>query len=116
MELTTIVHGAGEAEKAREASKALFYGEDTDTGGVPTGTVKGSELEAGVELLELLVRSGLCASRGEARRLITQGGAYLNEEKVEPGAVEFLVREEHFPGGELRLRAGKKRHYRFRVQ
>jgi tyrosyl-tRNA synthetase len=113
VELTGIVHGREEAEKAREASKALFYGNSTDTESVPTGTLSAADLEKGIELLELLVRSGLCASRSEARRLVTQGGAYLNGENV--GSVDLLVGTEQVREGELLLRAGKKRYYRFVV-
>jgi tyrosyl-tRNA synthetase len=113
VELTGTVHGREEAEKAREASKALFYGNSTDTESVPTGTLSAADLEKGIELLELLVRSGLCASRSEARRLVTQGGAYLNGENV--GSVDLLVGTEQVREGELLLRAGKKRYYRFVV-
>jgi tyrosyl-tRNA synthetase len=102
VELTSIVHGPEEAEKAREASKALFYGEGEDRDSVPSGTLSPTELAEGIGALDLFVRAGLCSSKGEARRLVSQGGAYLNGQEQ--------VRE-----GELLLRAGRKRYFRFLV-
>lgn len=86
-ELTTLVHGPGEAEKAEQASRALFGGSlatmsDDDLRGifqdVPSVRIPRSELDAELTILELLTRTGLCASKKEARRLLTQGGVYLN--------------------------------------
>jgi tyrosyl-tRNA synthetase len=113
MELTSIVHGPEEAEKAREASKALFYGEGADRESVPTGTLSPAELAGGIGALDLFVRAGLCNSKGEARRLVSQGGAYLNGQRID--SVEHIVGEEQVREGELLLRAGRKRYFRFLV-
>lgn len=111
MELTTLVHGADEAERARQASRALFAGSGGDSGAIPSSTLDAAEAEAGITLVELLVRGGLASSRSEARRLITQGGAYLNERQW--ADMDQPVVAADASRGELIVRAGKKRHHRF---
>ena len=115
MELTTIVHGAEQAEGARSASRAVFY---QDGGGekesVPTAALSREELEAGVGVLDLLIRSGLCASKSDARRLVSQGGAYLAGKKVD--SIEMVLDSSSVERGEILLRAGKKRHFRFLIE
>jgi len=81
-ELTKLVHGEEEAKKADDAAKAIFA-----KGGVsddmPTTEIDAAELEDGkIGILTLLVKCGLCPSNGEARRLVTQGGVSVNDEKV----------------------------------
>ncbi len=81
-ELTKLVHGEDEAKKADDAAKAIFA-----KGGVsddmPTTEIDAGELEDGkIGILTLLVKCGLCPSNGEARRLITQGGVSVNDEKL----------------------------------
>ena len=62
----------------------MFYGEGAgEKESVPSAALKREELEAGINILDLLVRSGLCSSKGEARRLVSQGGAYLDGQKVD---------------------------------
>jgi tyrosyl-tRNA synthetase len=94
-EVTTIVHGTGAAAAAEAASRVLFGasldGVDAATlaavaGEVPTTTVDRARLAAGVPLVELAAETGLTASRGEARRLLQQGGLYVNN--VRAGSVE----------------------------
>ena len=74
-EYTKIVHGEEEAIGAREASRAAFKtgGNSPDRASIPSIEISPSELEAGIGVLELFARTPLCASRGEARRLVTQG-------------------------------------------
>ena len=109
MELTGMVHGRGEAERAREASQALFAGGGGDTAAMPSAELP-VELGASAPLVELFASSALCSSKSEARRLIEQGGAWLD------GTVRTDAYEEiSLTGGdELVLRAGKKRFFRFR--
>ena len=81
-ELTSLVHGEEEARKAEASAKALFAGggfyEDT-----PTTEITESELSDGaMDIMTVLVRSGLCASKSEARRNIQQGGVTVNDEKI----------------------------------
>ena len=81
-ELTKLVHGEQEAKKADDAAKAIFA-----KGGVsddmPTTEIAAADLEGGkIGILTLLVKCGLCPSNGEARRLVTQGGVSVNDEKI----------------------------------
>ena len=81
-ELTALVHGNEEAEKAREASKALFAGGGS-LENMPTAELKEEDFRDGqVDILQVLVSSGLTASRGEARRAVEQGGVSVNGDKV----------------------------------
>ncbi len=108
-ELTKIVHGEEEAAKAREAARAAFSsGEDTSA--IPSVTVPAAELAAGIGVLDLFARTALCSSRGEARRLVEQGGALVNDRKVE--TPETVIDDSWLSGEELLLRAGKKRYFR----
>lgn len=115
MELTSIVHGKEEAQSARSASRAVFYGDgDTDKESVPSAPLKREELRKGVGILELFVRAGLCSSTGEARRLVSQGGAYLEGEVID--SVDFRLDESYADREEILIRAGKKRHFRFLIE
>jgi len=115
LELTSIVHGSEEAENAREASRAVFYGEGAgEKQSVPSAALKPEELAAGVNIVDLLVRAGLCSSKGEARRLISQGGAYVNGQKVD--SIEFVLDKAFAKGEEIMLRKGKKRYFRFLIE
>ena len=80
-ELTSLVHGKEEADKALEAAKALFSGEGDDAN-MPTSEFTIEEAKDGLSIIQLLTMSKLCASNGEARRLIEQGGVSVNGEKV----------------------------------
>ncbi len=111
MELTTLVHGAKEAERARQASRALFAGSGSDSGAIPSSPLDAAEMGSGVTLVELLVRGGLASSRSDARRLISQGGAYLNGRQWTD--MDRPVAAADVSDGQLIVRAGKKRHHRF---
>ena len=102
MELTTLVHGAAEAEKARAAARALFSGGGDDSS-MPTTEVS---LEGdSIGIIDLMLACGLAASRGEARRLIQQGGVQVDGEKVSD--IDFKVAKEALQAG-AKLRKGKK--------
>ena len=98
-ELTKMVHGEAEADKAQAAAKAVFGGSGE---GVPTVEITA---EDGTDILSLLVKSGLCASKSDARRNVQQGGVAANDEKVTDIAKTFS-------GAELKagivLKRGKK--------
>ena len=113
MELTSLVHGTAEAERARRTSRALFGGGGAggDRGAMPSSTLPAAEMERGVTVVDLLVRGGLASSRSEARRLIHQGGAYLND--LGWTDVDRPLAAADAAGGQLIVRAGKKRHHRF---
>jgi tyrosyl-tRNA synthetase len=108
-EATQILHGEAAAREARDTSKKLFGGRMV-TDAVPTTELGPSELEAGILAPELFQRVGLCRSRSDARRLIQQGGAYVNDEAV--SSVDALITAEHMSEGFILLRAGKKRYHR----
>lgn len=114
-ELTNIVRGRAEADTALAAAKAAFGGGEQNGSreGVPTTEVSASELSVGIGVVELFVRTGLCASNGEARRLIRQGGARINDEKV--ANENHTVSDRQVSDGEIMLRAGKKRFHRITV-
>ena len=80
-ELTKLVHGEEEAEKARSAAKALF-GAGTDSADMPTTAIPEAELTDGkIGILDLLVKTGLAPSNSEGRRLVTQNGISVNDAK-----------------------------------
>ena len=81
-ELTSLVHGEEEARKAEASAKALFAGGDSNEN-MPTTEITESELSDGaMDIMTVLVRSGLCVSKSEARRNIQQGGVTVNDEKI----------------------------------
>ena len=105
-ELTKLVHGEQEAEKARDASRALFSGAG-DTEHMPTTELTNDDFGGGsIDVLTLLVKCGLAASKGEARRLVQQGGVSVNDEKVT--AIETTFGCEQFTGDGLVIKKGKK--------
>ena len=81
-ELTSLVHGEEEARKAEASAKALFAGGGSNEN-MPTTEITESELNDGaIDIMTVLVRSGLCVSKSEARRNIQQGGVTVNDEKI----------------------------------
>ena len=105
-ELTKLVHGEEEAEKAKAASKALFAG-GGDTEHMPTTELTNDDFGGGsIDVLTLLVKCGLAASKGEARRLVQQGGVTVNDEKVT--AIETAFGCEQFTGDGVVIKKGKK--------
>ena len=105
-ELTKLVHGQEEADKAKAASKALFAGSG-DTEHMPTTELTNDDFGGGsIDVLTLLVKCGLAASKGEARRLVQQGGVTVNDEKVD--AIETTFGCEQFTGDGVVIKKGKK--------
>ena len=105
-ELTKLVHGEAEAEKAQEAAKALFGGSGASDH-MPTSVLAEAQFPGGkIGALNLLVACGLCASNGEARRLIQQGGVSVNEQKVESPDASFD--QGMFAGDGVIIKKGKK--------
>ena len=113
-ELTKLVHGEEEANKAQESAKALF-GNGGNKENVPTTELSDADFEDGsINVLSLLVRTGLCASRGEARRLVQQGGVVVNDEKVT--SIDAMFQQEQFTSEGLMIRKGKKVFHKALVQ
>ena len=104
-ELTKLVHGEEEAKKAQEAARALFsQGAAAD---MPSTELVEQDLEEGkIDILTLLVRSGLVPSKSEARRAVQQGGVSADGEKVTDIHAEFT--KEQFAGEGIVLKKGKK--------
>jgi tyrosyl-tRNA synthetase len=131
-EATKITHGEAEAVDAWRAAVRAFNVKPVDAGLFPSCTIPRAEspegrsampsltkahqeLEKGIPAFELFTQAGLCASRGEARRLIAQGGGYVND--VQLKAFDEIINANHLDaGGEIRLRKGKKHHFIVRVK
>ena len=104
-ELTKLVHGEEEADKAKAAAKALFVGGGDDTN-MPTTEIPADKLTDGkIGILNLMVACGLAPSNKQARQLVEQGGVLVNDEKV-PSA-QFAVTEDMLKEG-VKIRKGKK--------
>jgi tyrosyl-tRNA synthetase len=108
-EATRILHGETAAREAQDTSRKLF-GQGAVSDALPTTEIEMSELEAGIVAPDLFERVALCRSRSEARRLIEQGGAYINDEPVV--RVDDLITASRLVNGSILLRAGKKRYHR----
>ena len=105
-ELTEMVHGREEADKAQEAAKALFGG-GGDKSEMPTTELTAGQFTDGqIGVMDLLVACGLAASKGEARRLVQQGGVSVNDEKVPDIDKKFAC--ELFAGEGVIIKKGKK--------
>src|SRR5262245_17589598 len=114
-EATMLCHGQAEAEKARKVTEGAFGAKSgDDLTGMPTTTVTRTLLASGVSILDLLLQAGLVSSKKEARRLIHQGGAYLNDQPI--SQVELVVREDALKDDAILLRHGKKKYHRILVE
>ncbi len=111
-ELTALVHGKEEAEKAQAAARALFAGGSLG-GDMPTTTLTVADLGDGMGLLDLMVTAGLCPSKGEARRLVQQGGVSVNDQKVTDATVVYTATD--FGDG-LVIKKGKKTFHKIVVE
>jgi tyrosyl-tRNA synthetase len=105
-ELTKLVHGEEEAAKAQETARGLFSGAGS-TENMPATELSADKFENGkIGAMTLLVACGLCASNGEARRLIQQGGVAVNDQKVTDIAATFDQAD--FTGDGVVIKKGKK--------
>lgn len=103
-EVTKIVHGEEEANKAKKAAEALFGGVG-NTADMPTIAA-----ETGKKLLDVLTAGKVFASKSEGRRLIQQNGLSLNDEKVKD--VDYILQESDFKDGEAIVKKGKKKYFK----
>jgi len=104
-ELTKMVHGEEEANKANEAALALFT-KGASSENMPSTEVAAADVDAGINVMDLLITTGLVPSKGEGRRLIQQGGLSINDEKITD--IAFAVTADTFKDGELIIKKGKK--------
>ena len=106
-ELTKLVHGEEEAEKAQEGARALFSGAG-DTSNMPTVTVCADDFsERDMDIMAVLVKAGLCDSRSDARRAVQQGGVTVDGEKVTDISLSYKL--DDFGGDGKVLKRGKKK-------
>ena len=106
-ELTKLVHGEEEAAKAKEASHALFAG-GSNNANMPTVTLTAEDFPDGeLDIISVLVKAGLCESRGDGRRNIQQGGVSVADEKVTDISTKYTL--DDFKGEGLIIRRGKKK-------
>jgi tyrosyl-tRNA synthetase len=113
-EAAKITHGEQEASQAREASGSAFGDGTGSLDSVPSSTVESARIERGLFVVDLAAESGLTSSKGEARRLIKQGGLYVNQTRIE--SPETMIRSEDIEKDIILLRAGKKRYHRIVVE
>ena len=112
-ECTKIVHGEEEAQKAQEASAALFSG-GSAMDEVPTYAISRDELEADSRLTTLLNASGLCTSKSEARKMVMQGAVLIGDEKVTD--IDAVISYDQIGSDGLLLRRGKKNYFRLIIK
>jgi tyrosyl-tRNA synthetase len=114
-EATRITHSEEEARKAREASRSLFGGSEGEgLESAPTTEIPRERLEQGIPAWQLFHEVGLCKSRAEARRLIQQGGGYVNDRRIEAFDERIGMEETRATG--ILVRAGKKSYHRIRLK
>lgn len=105
-EVTKLIHGEDEAEKARATAKALFSN-NTDVSTMPTASLSESDfVDGGIQLTALLAATKLAPSKGEARRLIEQGGISVDDEKLT--SVNAIISKDAFEKGYIVVKKGKK--------
>ena len=110
-EATALCHGKEEAQKARNAARELFGGAGSESSeSIPTCPIGAQELERGLAAYLLFEKCGLCKTRGEARRLLSQGGGYVNGKRID--AFDQVVGAKDLASGSILLRAGKKKYVR----
>ncbi len=109
-EVTALIHGKEEAEKALEGARAAFSGRGNKDA-MPTANLSLSKLNEGIGIIDLFAEAGLASTKSDARRLVEQGGAFINEEKISD--IKALIGKEKLDkDNEMILRAGKKRFMR----
>lgn len=110
LEVTALIHGKEEAEKALEGARAAFSG-GGNKDAMPTANLSLSKLNEGIGIIDLFAEAGLASTKSDARRLVEQGGAFINEEKISD--IKALIGKEKLDkDNEMILRAGKKRFMR----
>jgi len=113
-ETTAIVHGSENAHQAQQAAESLFSGRkptaDQDNSNVPSTVIDPERISVGLGIFDIFLETGLCKSKGEARRLQAQGGVYVNDQRIDDP--DFCLGESDLQNREILLRAGKKRYHR----
>ena len=105
-ELTALVHGEEEANKAQEAAKAVFAGAGNSENMPSTQLDSADFCDEGINIIDAMIKASLCASRGEARRLIEQGGVSVDDVKIT--APQHIIPVSDFDKGYVIIKKGKK--------
>jgi tyrosyl-tRNA synthetase len=114
-EATKLCHGPEEAEKARNAARQLFGGDGAEASeSAPSFNIDRMTIEQGIQAYILFEMAGLCKTRSDARRLISQGGGYINDETVK--SFDQVISSGNAKSNSILLRAGKKRYVRIVIQ
>jgi tyrosyl-tRNA synthetase len=111
-EFTKLVHGEEEATKAQDAAKSLFSG-GMNSSNIPSTDVTEADLTEGMDMLQVLCDIGFVKSRGEGKRLVKQGGIYINETQVTDFARTLTT--EDLEEGKITIRKGKKSFHQLKV-
>ena len=113
-ETTAIVHGSENAHQAQQAAESLFSGSKPaaglDNSNVPSTVIDPERISVGLGIFDIFLETGLCKSKGEARRLQAQGGVYVNDQRIDDP--DFCLGKSDLQNREILLRAGKKRYHR----
>jgi len=104
-EVTKLIHGEEEADNARSAARALF-GNGSDSGSIPSTEFDKEVFDKGIDIISLLSKTGLISTNSEGRRLIQQGGIYINDVQLSDSA--RVLTSADFTDGKLLIRKGKK--------
>ncbi|SDK75260.1 tyrosine--tRNA ligase [Natronincola ferrireducens] len=111
-EVTKLVHGEEEAKKAQEAARALFSG-GTSAEAMPTTEMDRRRFEEGLDILTLLVETGLVSSKSEGRRLVQQGGISIEDNKVQD--LNYVVTTKEFENDNIIIKKGKKVYHQVKL-
>ena len=113
-ETTAIVHGRENAHQAQLAADSLFSASKStagaDNSNMPSTVIDPERISVGLGIFDIFLETGLCKSKGEARRLQAQGGVYVNDQRIDDP--DFCLEESDLQNREILLRAGKKRYHR----
>ena len=113
-ETTAIAHGSENALQAQQAAESLFADSKPaagqDNSNVPSTVIDPERFSVGLGIFDIFLETGLCKSKGEARRLQAQGGVYVNDQRIDDP--DFCLGESDLQNREILLRTGKKRYHR----
>ncbi len=112
-ELTKMVHGAEEADKAKEAAQALFAN-GGNTADMPSSEMAKADFENGMTILDVMLAAGLIPSKGEGRRLVQQGGVSVNNEKITDPFSNITL--SMFENDEIIIKKGKKTYHKIVIK
>ena len=109
-EATALTHGRETAEQVRKSAQSVFYGNGTHLDSLPFSIYPAEKIRQGVPAFILFAETGLCLTRSEARRLISEGGGYVNNCRIKE--FDTTINESYVRDGIILLRAGKKKYHK----